>query len=111
MDEVRAQITRDLADIEYYGSTKLYLCWYDEFLVAKAHDYPCCNSRVQLIDVINIIREVCKKQYIIRHNVLVSPFPASIKEQYSPEEYCVEVCLVYGQKTCPFDQKTDLCES
>jgi len=106
MDEVRAQITRDLADIEYYGSTKLYLCWYDEFLVAKEHynnNYPCCNSRVELIDVINIIREVCKKQYIIRHNVLVSPFPASVKEQYSPEEYCVEVCLVYGQKT-------DLCE-
>lgn len=95
------KIMKDLEDIDLYGSSKLYLCAYDEFLIpAEFHDgkYPCCEKRVDLKEVIDIIRANFKRPCIIRHNMLVDWFPCGAnnpKNKLEIEEYCIDVCLVY----------------
>uniref|UniRef100_A0A6C0JK57 Uncharacterized protein n=1 Tax=viral metagenome TaxID=1070528 RepID=A0A6C0JK57_9ZZZZ len=100
LEMAKRRIAMDLQDIEYYRSIKLYLCWYDNFLIPdedyKGY-YPCSDKSVDLKEVIDIVREAMKKPHIIRHNVLVSPLPAAMiryrEEQADAEKY-VEVCLV-----------------
>jgi hypothetical protein len=102
LEDLKKQIAHELSDIDYYGSTKLYLCWYDEFLVAKEdynNNYPCCEKEVSLHEVIEIVREVFNRPCIIRHNVHVSPIPAGISAIFESQNQCekyVEVCLVFN---------------
>lgn len=100
LEMAKRRIAMDLQDIEYYRSIKLYLCWYDNFLIPDEDYrgyYPCSDKSVDLKEVIDIVRESIKKPHIIRHNVLVSPLPAAMiryrEEQADAEKY-VEVCLV-----------------
>jgi len=98
---VKNQIVSDLSSIEVLGSVKIYLCWYDEFLVPQSEykgDYPCCEKSVSLQELIQLIRKVMMKQCIIRHNVLMDPIPVYLSSQaqsQSPLEKYIEVCLVY----------------
>ena len=91
------RILMDLYDIEYYRSIKLYLCWYDHFLIPDSEYkgiYPCSDKSVDLKEVIDIIAQNLKKPHIIRHNVLVGPLPAAMKRYVEDTEKYVEVCLV-----------------
>lgn len=81
--EVQSRIFDDLKQIDLYGSVKLYLCWYDEYLVAE--------RSVSLFEILAIIRVVFKRPHIVRHNVLIGRMA---EDQEETEKY-VEVCLVY----------------
>lgn len=100
-EEVKQRIIADLKSIDNIGSVRLYLCWYDEYMVAKdAYNgrYPCSNKNVSIYDVIDVVREVFTRPHIILHNVIVSPFPVGIKYQRDSQaeiEKYVEVCLVF----------------
>jgi len=99
--EVESQIRRDLRRIDMYGSVKIYLCFYDEYMVSKENwkgVYPSTKENVSLIEMIDLIRSNVNRQCIIRHNVLVSPMPVGIhfmSEDQSELEKYIEVCLVY----------------
>lgn len=99
-EEVKQRVVADLKSIDNLGSVKLYLCWYDEYMVPKdAYNgrYPCSDKNVCVYNLIDIVREVFTRPYIVRHNVIVSPFPAGLTYQYEdqPEiEKYVEVCLI-----------------
>jgi hypothetical protein len=80
--EVQSRIFNDLKQIDLYGSVKLYLSWYDEYLSAE--------KSVSLFEILAIIRVVFKRPHIVRHNVLIGP----MADQEDTEKY-VEVCLVY----------------
>jgi hypothetical protein len=101
IDRVKNQIVSDLSSIEVLGSVKIYLCWYDEFLVSQSEwngEYPCSDKSVSLQELIHLIKKVMMKQCIIRHNVLIDPIPVYISSQaesQSPLEKYIEVCLVY----------------
>jgi hypothetical protein len=88
--EVQSRIFDDLKQIDLYGSVKLYLCWYDEYLVAE--------KSVSLFEILAIIRVVFKRPHIVRHNVLIGQMPVAkttdAEDQEETEKY-VEVCLVY----------------
>jgi hypothetical protein len=95
--EVQSRIFDDLKQIDLYGSVKLYLCWYDEYLVPKK-DFPCSEKSVSLFEILAIIRVVFKRPHIVRHNVLIGQMPVGMtiqaEDQEDTEKY-VEVCLVY----------------
>lgn len=95
--EVQSRIFNDLKQIDLYGSVKLYLCWYDEYLVPEK-DYPCSSKSVSLFEILAIIRVVFKRPHIVRHNILIGPMPNGLtmqaEDQEEIEKY-VEVCLVY----------------
>lgn len=101
LQRVEDQIYYDLSTIGNLGSVKLYLCWYDEFLVHESEwngKYPCSDNSVAVEDVIQIVKKVMIRPCIIRHNVLVGPLPAALNTKaytQSPVETYVEVCLVY----------------
>jgi hypothetical protein len=94
------RILKDLEHIEDLGSVKLYLCYYDDLLVSQEEYnglYPCSNKKVSLYEVLAIINLVFKKPCIVRHNVIISPFPAGLTQNFEnqPElEKWVEVCLI-----------------
>ena len=98
--EVQNKILEDLQEIYTYDSVKLYLCWYDEFLVEKEQyngRFPCSKFKVSLAEVIAIINVVFKKPCIIRHNIFVNPFPVGLtfeSEIQDELEKYVEVCLI-----------------
>ena len=98
--DAQNRISEDLKEINTYDSVKLYLCWYDEFLVSKEDfngNYPCSKNKVSLTEVIAIINVVFKKPCIIRHNVYINPLPIglSFKADIQDEiEKYVEVCLI-----------------
>jgi hypothetical protein len=99
--EVQSRIFDDLKQIDLYGSVKLYLCWYDEYLVAEKDyngNYPCSEKSVSLFEILAIIRVVFKRPHIVRHNVLIGQMPVAkttdAEDQEETEKY-VEVCLVY----------------
>ena len=95
-DKAVQRILRDLRDIDLLGSTKLYLCWYDDLLIPDSEwkgVYPCSDKSVDLKEVIDIIRQNFKRQCIIRHNVMLT-VPIGLPVQTEIEKY-VEVCLVY----------------
>jgi hypothetical protein len=81
--EVQSRIFDDLKQIDLYGSVKLYLSCYDEYLVAE--------KSVSLFEILAIIRVVFKRPHIVRHNVLIGRMA---EDQEDTEKY-VEVCLVY----------------
>jgi hypothetical protein len=96
--EVQKTISEDLERIKIYDSVKLYLCWYDQFLVSEEEfngHYPCSDKKVSLEEVIAIINLVFKKPCIIRHNVIVNPIPTALvlTKRGDIEEY-VEICLI-----------------
>ncbi len=94
------RILKDLQNIDELGSVKLYLCFYDDLLVSSEEyngKYPCCEKNVSLYEVLAIIKVVFKKPCIVRHNVIISPFPSGILskfEEQSEVEKWVEVCLI-----------------
>lgn len=99
------RIEHDLRNIEYYGSVKLYLCFYDDLLVPKDEyngEYPCSDKSVDLKEVIDIIGQVMKKPYIVRHNILHVDFtgiPAGlIEKEQNPLSYYIDVCVVNTPK-------------
>jgi hypothetical protein len=99
LEEVERLITEELSHIEVYDSLKLYLCWYDEYLVPRNEfngRYPCSDKKVDLGEVLQIIQKVMKKPYIVRHNSFITiPVGLTYKkeDQLEIEKY-VEVCLV-----------------
>ncbi|NDB85859.1 MAG: hypothetical protein EB127_24640 [Alphaproteobacteria bacterium] len=98
LEMAKQRIIMDLQGIEYYRSIKLYLCWYDNFLIPDEDYkgiYPCSDNSVDLKEVIDIVAEALKRPHIIRHNVLVSPIPAALVslKELDVERY-IEVCLV-----------------
>ena len=101
IEEVKKRIAADLRLIDLYGSVKLYLCWYDEFLIAKEDWnglYPCSDNYVQLKDVIDIVKDIMKCPYIIRYNSLsaqVMPAFLISSDEDECEKY-VEVCKVFN---------------
>jgi hypothetical protein len=99
IESVKDQIFLDLAVIDVLGSVKLYLCWYDEYLVPESEwngKYPCSDRMVSLVDVIRLVKQLIVRPCIIRHNILVDPLPVAIGSiVQSPLEQYVEVCLVY----------------
>jgi hypothetical protein len=101
LERVEDQIYHDLELIGNLGSVKLYLCWYDEFLLPESEwngKYPCSDRTVSVEDVIQIVKKVMIRPCIIRHNVLLGPLPAALNakaQSQSPLETYVEVCLVY----------------
>jgi hypothetical protein len=102
IEDVEERIKNDLLAIDYHFSVKLYLCWYDEFLVEKGTYngmYPCSEETVRLHDVITIIKKVFKQPCIIRHNILhEGALPIALNEQaelQSDIEKYVEVCLIH----------------
>jgi hypothetical protein len=99
LEAVKRQIEMDLSNIETYGSIKLYICWYDHFQITDAEwkgVYPCCEHYVNIKEVIDIVKQVLKQPYIIRHNVLkAQALPAFFMDHSQDEcEKYVEVCLV-----------------
>jgi len=100
LEMAKQRILMDLQDIEYYKSIKLYLCWYDNFLIPEEEykgKYPCSDKSVDLKEVIDIIAQNFKKPHTIRHNVLVNPIPAALitlKDEKEDIEKYIEVCLV-----------------
>ena len=104
IQEVEAKVMQELERMDMYGSVKIYLCFYDEYLVPKGTYngfYPCSDKNVELEDIIEIIDRIYINPHIIRHNVLKSPVPVGISHlsqtQDELEKY-VEVCLV--KNTC-----------
>jgi len=98
---VKSRIRADLDGIEYLGSKKLYICWYDDLLIPDAEwkgVYPCSSQKVSLKEVIDVIKDVMVgRKHIIRHNVFVSPLPVFMSTQQHLQDECekyVEVCLI-----------------
>lgn len=101
IENVKRRIEEDLYYIEELGSRKLYLCWYDEYLIPSGEFkgiYPCSNKRVDLKEVIDIIKDVIKKPCIIRHNVIgANPIPVFLMDKSDSQQECelyVEICLI-----------------
>jgi hypothetical protein len=101
LEAVKLRIKNDLKMLELYGSVKLYLCWYDQFLISDSEwrgIYPCSDQYVHLSDVLNIVNEVMTKPYIVRHNIIcVGPIPGYMIAQSEAQDECekyLEVCLV-----------------
>jgi hypothetical protein len=98
--EAQQRISNDLKYIDDIGSVKLYLCFYDDLLVSEEEwngKYPCCDKKVSLYEILSIIKLVFNKPCIIRHNILLSPFPVGLSAEQSeqPEiEKYVEVCII-----------------
>jgi len=95
------KIKNDLRVLELYGSVKLYLCWYDQYLISDSEwngVYPCSDKTVSLHDVLTIVKEVMVQPHIVRHNVIAAgPFPAYMSTQHEAQDDCekyVEVCLI-----------------
>jgi hypothetical protein len=104
LESVKKHIQRDLLLLEPHGSTKLYMCWYDHYMIPDSEwkgIYPCSDKSVYFGDVIDIVKEIMKKPYIVRHNVLnCGSLPACLIDESVRQDECekyVEVCLI--QKT------------
>jgi hypothetical protein len=99
LEAVKKQIKNDLRLLDNYGSVKLYICFYDQYMIPDSEwkgVYPCSDKNVHISDVIDIVNEVMTQPYIIRHNVIdAGPLPAFLMSsgQHECEKY-VEVCLV-----------------
>jgi hypothetical protein len=94
--EAQDRILKDLEYLEYGDSVKIYLCWYDEFLVSREDFngfYPCSNKKVSLNEMLAIINVVFKKPCIVRHNVHGNPYPVKLPQQSEEEKY-IEVCII-----------------
>jgi hypothetical protein len=99
--EVQQRVSKDLEYLEYSDSVKIYLCWYDEFLVSREDYngvYPCSNKKVSLQEMLAVINVVFKKPCIVRHNVNGNPFPVILPEQSEEEKY-IEVCIIKNLST------------
>jgi hypothetical protein len=101
LENVRNRIEKDLYNIEELGSRKIYLCWYDEFLIPASEykgTYPCSDKTVDLREVIFIVKDIVKRPCIVSHNVIgYDPIPAFLLLQSETQSNCekyVEVCLV-----------------
>jgi len=100
LQEVEDRIDNDLSCAMDFGSVKLYLCWYDEYLVDKENwkgVYPCSDKRVCPHEVMAIIKNLMLRPFIIRHNCYFSAYPVGISdiaERQRDEERYIEVCLV-----------------
>jgi hypothetical protein len=98
IEEVEIKVMQELERMDVYGSVKIYLCFYDEYLVPKGSyngRYPCSDKNVELKDIIEIINRIYIKPHIIRHNVLTSPIPVGISDVTEDElEKYVEVCEI-----------------
>jgi hypothetical protein len=99
LEAVKNRIARDLLLLEPYGSAKLYLCWYDQFLISDSEwkgVYPCSDQYVHLTDVLDIVKTVMTQPYIVRHNVInAQPLPAFLMDHKQDEcEKYLEVCLI-----------------
>lgn len=103
LEAVKKHIQRDLVLLDLHGSTKLYICWYDQYMIPDSEWnglYPCSDKSVYFGDVIDIVKQVMTKPYIVRHNVLCGPLPACLMDKSKRQDECekyVEVCLI--QKT------------
>lgn len=111
LEEVERLITEELSYIEDDGSLKLYLCWYDEYLVPRNEfngRYPCSDKKVDLYEVLRIIDKVMKKPHIVRHNVMTT-VPVGLfhekEDQLELEKY-VEVCIL--KNVCLHCQETGI---
>jgi hypothetical protein len=99
LEAVKKQIKYDLRLIDTHGSIKLYVCFYDQFMIPDSEwngRYPCSDKTVYFGDVITIVNEVMTQPYIIRHNVInAQPLPAFLMGHNQKEcEKYVEVCLI-----------------
>ena len=100
LKEVEERIDNDLSCAMTFGSVKLYLCWYDEYLVDKENwkgVYPCSDKRVCPHEVMTIVKNLLLRPHIIRHNCYFSAYPVGISdiaERQRDEERYIEVCLV-----------------
>jgi hypothetical protein len=101
ISDVENQIKYDLRHIDMVGSVKIYLCFYDEYMVSKQDwkgVYPSSKENVSLYELIELVRNNVNRPFIIRHNVMISPIPVGIhhiSEDQSELEKYIEVCLVY----------------
>jgi len=99
LEAAKKQIKNDLRLLDDYGSVKLYICFYDQFMIPDSEwkgVYPCSDKTVHIGDVIAIVNEVMTEPYIIRHNVInAQALPAFLMghNQNECEKY-VEVCVV-----------------
>jgi hypothetical protein len=99
LEAVKRQIKNDLRLLDEYRSVKLYICFYDHYLIPDSEwkgIYPCSDHYVQLSDVLNIVNEVMTKPYIVRHNIVnAQPLPAFLMDHRQDEcEKYVEICLI-----------------
>jgi hypothetical protein len=99
LEAVKNHITNDLRLIEEYGSVKLYVCFYDQYMIPDSEwkgVYPCSDKYVHFSDVLNIVKEVMTQPYIVRHNVIkAGPIPAFLMDHHQDEcEKYIEVCLI-----------------
>lgn len=97
LQKARERIAKELARIDNYGSVKIYLCFYDDLLVPDG-EYPCSDKRVELNDIIDLVREVMTGSFVIRHNVQeAGAIPAGllIAGEQDPVTQYVEVSKVY----------------
>jgi len=99
IEAVTKRIARDLLLLEPYGSAKLYICWYDQYLIPDSEwkgVYPCSDSTVQLRDVLDIVKTLMTEPYIVRHNVInAGPLPAYLMDHNQDEcEKYLEICLI-----------------
>ena len=101
LEAVQKHIQQDLVLLDRYGSIKLYICWYDQYMIPDSEwkgVYPCSDNSVYFGDVIDIVKQIMTKPYIVRHNVLkCGPFPVCLMEKSETQQECekyVEVCLI-----------------
>ena len=99
LEAVKKQIKNDLRLLDTYGSVKLYICFYDQFMIPDSEwkgVYPCSDKAVHISDVLDIVHEVMTQPYITRHNVInAGPLPAFLMGHNQDEcEKYVEVCLI-----------------
>jgi hypothetical protein len=101
LEALKKHIQRDLLLLERYGSIKLYICCYDQYMIPDSEWkglYPCSDKSVYFGDVIDIVKQIMTQPYILRHNVLnCGPFPACLMDKRETQDECekyVEVCLI-----------------
>lgn len=100
IEEVETELLKILRNIDLIGSVKIYLCFFDEYMIPREDwrgFYPCSNENVSLDELIMLIKKVYKGKYIIRHNVILSPFPGGLIKKVENQEECekyIEVCLI-----------------
>jgi hypothetical protein len=113
LQKARERIAKELARIDNYGSVKIYLCFYDDLLVPDGEyngEYPCSDKRVELEDIVSLIREIMTGSFVIRHNVQeVGAFPAGLLlgEEQDPVTLYVEVSKVYKMDSFTHTSRCD----
>lgn len=96
-ERAKRRIQDELKEIDVYGSVKVYLCFFDDLMVADSEYnglYPCSEKSPDLKEMISMIRECMTGSYTISTNVPFGGVPAELDYRPSTKDY-IEVCRVY----------------